>query len=115
MHCIAFVQCICPSCLPEHMVCDSQIIMQRLCHVSTYVSTIADTLSTPVEEHIEEGQHQLACMGRRPIETIIEEAIPEPVASALTNAESPLLPPQRPEHQVDSADFMASHSPRAPS
>ncbi len=43
---------------------------------------------------------QLGCLGRRPTETLSEQAVAVPIAAVAAHQEPPLLPPQRPEHKV---------------
>jgi len=50
--------------------------------------------------------HQLACLGRRPTETLSEQAVAVPIAAVAAHQEPPLLPPQRPEHKVGFAPFL---------
>ena len=50
--------------------------------------------------------HQLACLGRRPTESLSEQAVAVPIAAVAAHQEPPLLPPQRPEHKVGFAPFL---------
>ena len=50
--------------------------------------------------------HQLACLGRRPTESLSEQAVAVPIAAVAAHHEPPLLPPQRPEHKVGFAPFL---------
>ncbi|KAL0039408.1 hypothetical protein WJX79_007128 [Trebouxia sp. C0005] len=74
---------------------DSQLAETTVAAVST------DALSSAT---VEVGpQHataqQLSCLGRRPTETLSEQAVAVPIAAAAAHQEPPLLPPQRPEHK----------------
>jgi len=49
---------------------------------------------------------QLGCLGRRPTETLSEQAVAVPIAAVAAHQEPPLLPPRTPEHKVGLAPFL---------